>query len=170
MKPNSPHDLRFDDAGAERVWEALFQELPDVGPTAGFADRVMARIAVEQPVPAGLFAGLGARLTLAACLLLGGLSVAAVTRLAPWGWALARELDPLGLLTSSFVLLTEGVARGIARGATTWNVWNTLADSASRLLLRPESAIAAGLALILAATALRWLDRLLVSERSSSHA
>lgn len=169
MSPNSRNDRPFDDAEAERLWEALFLELPEVLPPAGFADRVMARLSLE-PEKARLFAGLGARLALAACLSLGGLSVAAVGRLAPWAWALARELDPMGVVTSSFALLTEAVVRGIARGAATWNVWNTLADAASRLLLRPESAIAAGLALILAAAALRWLDRLLVSERSSSHA
>lgn len=173
MSPNSRNDRPFDDAEAERLWEALFLELPEVLPPAGFADRVMFRLAPLAPLapaPSGLFAGLGARLALAACLFLGGLSVAAASRLAPWAWAVARELDPMGVVTSSFALLTEAVVRGIARGAATWNVWNTLADAASRLLLRPESAIAAGLALILAAAALRWLDRLLVSERSSSHA
>ena len=100
----------------------------------------------------------------------GGLVVSAAARLLPWVWALVAELDPRRLVAAAVSASAEGVANAFAKAGGWLDAWSTLGEVANRLLLRPDTAIAASLALVLSAAALRWLDRLLVGDRSSSHA
>src|SRR5690242_20387289 len=88
----------------DREWLALFAALPEPAPAPGLADRVFARLQVEAVRAAEGLApwklGRAARWGLALSVGLGALTVAAAARLAPWLWALGRELNPVGLLVA----------------------------------------------------------------------
>jgi hypothetical protein len=156
------------DAAAERAWQLLLANLPEERPSAGFAARVMARVRSEAPAVAALSRPLP-RFALVAAICAGGLVVSAAARLLPWIWALTAELDPRRLLASAIAGSAEGVANAVTKASGWLDAWSTLGEVANRLLLRPDTAIAASLALVLSAAALRWLDRLLVGDRSPSH-
>ncbi|HWM92200.1 MAG TPA: hypothetical protein VN493_15655 [Thermoanaerobaculia bacterium] len=83
---DAERDGRVDDAMAEAVLLELFESLPPLAPSAGFADRVLQRIAlppspIPVPVPvqqsplASLFRLRWFRLAVASCLLATGISL-----------------------------------------------------------------------------------------------
>ena len=90
MRRPEPHDpfarwlqaeREMDDAGAEAALLELFESVPRLAPAPGFADRVMRRVAVPEPVPVRehwivwLFRSPGFRLVLASCLLTAGIAL-----------------------------------------------------------------------------------------------
>ena len=145
---------------AERALADLFAELPRPRPVAGFAARVMARVARRS-----LFARPVVRFGLAAALVAVALGAGL---LAPTVGPLAGLIGPAGvlhLLVESFATLAVRFGHGI-------EIWQTLASAARSLgeaALHPPVLFLLVLQLVIAAGALRALAALAVPERSSAH-
>jgi hypothetical protein len=156
-------ELRGDEAAAERAFAELFAALPGPGLPAGFADRVLARVAADgtlsqrSPWPLEQ-AALG---LLAIC-------AAALGLLPHWLPRLWDRLAPESWVGAATDLLVAA-ARGVATLAPLWEAllrvarWTLLAAGS------PQALAAVALCCLLAASAGRLLVALL-DERSSGHA
>lgn len=169
-----PSRAAADFDGEDLAWMELLGALEDEAPPAGFGSRVMARWSEESAAQnlftrKGLFSGLLPRFALAASLLGGGLAVAASLAVAPVAWEWVRAIDPLATLATLLAWIGEGLARGVARGASTWSAWSTVSNTAGHLFSRPQVVAALAIAWLVAAGALSALNRLLSSDRSLSH-
>lgn len=147
---------------AEAALLELFEALPPLAPPAGFADRVLLRVAVPAPVRASFFARPWARLSVALCLLAAALS---------WLWlpgllrALAGTWSLGGLFEASAHLLVEstlGLASAIRFGGWFFSVGEALA----RPLLDPELSVILAGCLLVSIVAFRALRDLMTRERS----
>lgn len=147
---------------AEAALAALFAAAPPVGPSPGFADRVMARIAV---VPRSIFARPLVRFALAASLLLAALSSAL---LAPALLPLAR-LVSLADLAGAGTRALGAVAVRFAAGVSLWERTAEVLATVGRALTAPSSLLFVLAQFVVAALALRGLVRLTRERRSSSH-
>jgi hypothetical protein len=158
-------DDRSDEAEAALL--ELFEALPPLAPAAGFADRVMERVGLQNAgaVQEGLFAHRWTRLVLASCLLAVALSVL---------WLPQTLLALAG--TWSFGGLVEAWARGLAE-AGVWLAaalrlgdWLfSLGSTLTRPLATPQVAAVVGGCLLVSTFAFRFL-RDLIQERSWTHA
>ncbi len=156
-------EARGEEAAAEAAFAALFGSLPRPAVPAGFAERVLARVATE----AALLAPVPWRLERLALWLLavcaGSLGLAprwlprAWELLAPQTWpsALAQALVHVARWVAALAPLWEGLARVVR--------WTALAAAS------PQALAAVALCGLLAATAGRFLLGLL-DERSAGHA
>lgn len=139
----------------------LFRELPRPSPSAGFAVRVMARLARRSP-----FARPAVRFGLAAALVVAALAAGLA---APVLGALAGLVGPAGALH----LLIDAATGLVVRIGHGFEVWQTVASAARSLgtaVLHPPVLLLLVLQLAIAAAALRALADLAISKRSSSHA
>jgi hypothetical protein len=149
------------DVEADLALRELFFALPRLGPTSGFAGRVMARIARPS-----IFARREVRFGLAAALVVAALSVAL---LAPMALPLAGLIGPGSVLS----LAIRGVAGLSVRAASGLAIWGSLAGAVQvvgRALLHPSVLALLVLQFALAAAALRGLRALVPSTRSAHHA
>jgi hypothetical protein len=146
---------------AEAALTALFAAAPAPAPAAGFADRVMARIASRSP-----FARPAVRFGLAAALLLAALSTAL---LAPMFVPLARLVSLADLLDAGLRLSTALTVQ-IATGLSLWESVGGVAGTLARALLHPVTLPFVLAQFAVAALALRGLIRIASLKRSSSHA
>lgn len=146
---------------ADHALAELLRELPRPRPAAGFAARVMARVARRS-----VFARPAVRFGLAAALvavaLTAGLALPAIGPLA----GLIGPAGVLHLLVDSATDLTIRVGHGL-------EIWQTLAAAArsvGAVALHPPVLFLLVLQLAIAAAALYALAGLAVPKRSSSHA
>ncbi len=168
MSPRDPNPFRgFLEAestgrpeAADRALAELFAELPRPRPAAGFAARVMARVARRS-----LFAHPAVRFGLAAALVAVALGAGL---LAPAIAPLAGLIGPAGvlhLLVDSFANLATRFGHGL-------ELWQTLASagrSVRAAAIHPPILVLLVLQLVIAAGALRALAALAVPKRSSAH-
>lgn len=121
-------EAKADDAAAEAALRTLFAALPRTAPRAGFAERVLAVAGVAPPPASPVL-----RWAAVAAVLLAGLSLGA---LAPALWALARHLEPAGLVAAGVELLATGF--GIVEvAAPLWRLALALSRTAGALLAQP---------------------------------
>jgi hypothetical protein len=149
------------EAEADLALRALFAALPARAPRPGFADRVVARIS-RRP----LFAGVGARLALAASLAIAALGGALF---APAIVPLARWIGPARLLGGGVALIAELSVR-FADGVAFWHRLGEIGGTIAYALTRPQLLIWLTIPFALALVALRALAGLSQPRRSTSHA
>lgn len=149
------------EAEAEAALAALFAAAPTPAPPAGFAERVMARIA-----PRSLFAHPGSRLGLAAALLLAALSAAL---LAPMLLPLARLVSLADLIGAGTRLLA-GVTVRVASALAGWESIGQVVAAVGRAMLAPATLPFVLAQFVVATLALRGLFRIARLQRSSNHA
>lgn len=166
MTPIEPRHRPISRPGApggeaiERELVELFRGLPAVRPRAGFADRVMARVARPS-----WFARPAVRLLVAAAVAFAALSTAL---LLPTAGAVASWVGPSGaiaLVTDGFADLTVRFAAGLA-------AWKPLADvgrAVARVVALPRVAFLVFTQFAIAALALRGLAALAASTRRTAH-
>lgn len=160
--------LSFESAGRFRAAEAalvrLFELLPAEAPGAGFVDRVLTASGFAPRRRADI-SGLGSRLAVAACWLLAAVSLsfvpsmltafAAAARTAAWGQLLA------GLL--------QGTVRAVARTVTTWETLAGIGEHVAAAMSAPPMLALISASALLSLGALRLLQGLLVTTRSTHH-
>lgn len=149
------------EAEAEAALAVLFAAAPAPMPPAGFADRVMARIASRS-----LFAHPGSRLGLAAALLLAAFSTAL---LAPMLLPLAGLVSLADLIGAGLRLLAAVTVR-VASALAGWESIGQVVAAIGRALLEPVTLPLVLAQFVVAALALRGLIRLARLQRSSNHA
>ena len=161
-----PRYLAAEAAGREDAAEAalaeLFRGLPVLGPAAGFADRLMARIAPRH----SWFSRPAARASLAAALVAAALSIAVV---GPLVGPLAALIGPGGfleLLIGGFSALVGRFASGLAA----WSPFVSAARGLGHVLSEPLLVALLGAQFLVSALALRGLAGLASPARSSIHA
>jgi hypothetical protein len=149
-------------AAADRALRDLFSVLVDPAPSAGFADRVMLRLA---PMPEAGRLALGWRLTLAACLVVAALSVAYLPLVV---WPLAEFVRVGGLVQ----LLGTALAAA-SRALVDWlSFWQSLAGVNIVLMTvisKPSVAAMLFAVAVLTAISFRILSGLMVAKRSPYH-
>jgi len=152
-----------EEAAAEAAFARLFAALPPAAAPAGFADRVMARVAAEQAslVRATWPLERAALWLLAAC-------AAALSFLPSWLPSLWDRLDPATWAAGLATLLVR-VAHAVATLAPLWEALSRVARWTALAAGSPQVVAAVALCALLAATAGRLLLGLL-DERSSGHA
>lgn len=147
-------------AEADLALGELFRALPRPSPAAGFAARVMARVARRS-----VFARPAVRFGLAAALVAAALAAAlALPALGP----LAGLIGPAGVLHLLIDAATDLVVR-VGHGLELWQTLATAARSLGAAALHPPVLLLLVLQLAIAAAALRALAGLAVPKRSSSH-
>lgn len=152
------HDREAD--RADRALAELFRDLPRPRPAAGFASRVMARVAQRS-----VFARPAVRFGLAAALVAVAL---AAGLLAPAIAPLAGLIGPAGVL-HLLVDAATGLAVRIGHGIEVWQTLGSAAHSVGEAALHLPVLSLLILQLALAAAALRALSGLAVSKRSTYH-
>lgn len=166
MKPIETRNRPMSRPGApggeaiERELVELFRSLPAVAPRAGFADRVMARVARPS-----WFAQPAVRLLVAAAVAFAALSTAL---LLPTAGAVAGWIGPAGAVA----LVTDGLADVTVRFAAGLAAWEPLAAvgrAVARVLALPRVAFLVFAQFALAALALRGLAALAASTRRTAH-
>lgn len=155
------------EAAAEEALRHLFLRLPLVGPSAGFADRVLARAGVALRAGTGLPSWLPLpvfRAFTALCLLLVGSAAIVLPRIAV---VLASGLGGSGGWIARAAEVITGASRQLVEVVATWQalvgVGSTLAD----ILLTPTWGALATASLLLSAAAMRALHDLMVPTRSA---
>jgi len=147
---------------AESALIELFGLLAQPAPGAGFADRVMARLA---PLPQAERIALGWRLTLATCLMLVALSVA-------WLPVIAMPLIEVVRLSQLFELLAAGLIAAIQALASWLSFWHSLIE-VNRVVVtvasKPPVAVILAAMMGLTAISLRAFSVLMAAERSTHH-
>lgn len=166
MKPTEPGHRPNSRPGSsggeaiERELVELFRSLPAVRPRAGFADRVMARVASPS-----WFARPAVRLLVAAAVAFAALSTAL---LLPTVGAVAGWIGPAGavsLVADGFADLTVRFAAGLAA----WEPLATVGRAVARVLALPRVAFLVFAQFAVAALALRGLAALAASTRRTAH-
>ena len=150
------------DAEADLALRELFFALPRLAPSAGFADRILARVARRTSI----FALPGVRFGLAAALLVAAFGTALF---APMALPLAGLIGPGGILSAAI----RGLAGFSVRAASGLATWSSLSNAAwviGRTALHPPILALLLLQFAVAAAALRGLVALTPSTRSSRHA
>lgn len=173
--PNDPQLERWlalEGAGRDREAEAalgaLFERLPELGPSAGFADRVMRAIAAPPALAAAAPAAGRSWLPrglLAACLALVALAAPVLPALlAP----IAGRVS-LGGMVQGVADAVAALARWMAGAAAVWDGLARIAGWAAAVAGAPQAVAALLVMLAVAALALRRLSDLIAHERSWSH-
>jgi hypothetical protein len=152
---------------AEAALLELFEALPPLAPPAGFADRVMARVGLQdaKAVREELFAHRWTRLALAGCLLAMALSAlwlpqTIVALAGTWSFGGLIEICVRGLAEAGIWL-----AAAFRLGGWFFSLGSTL----TRPLATPQVATIVGGCLLVSTLAFRFL-RDLIQERSWTHA
>jgi hypothetical protein len=160
-----PHPHPDEPTAEEREWFVLFSALSDAPAPHGLGDAVLARWRAESVVPGWLALG-WVRTLVAAAVGLGGGGVYLA-------WLL-RGVGATGLRALNWShALTQGVSGMLGLCARVTATWEAMAEAGlaiARVAMRPESVGSLAAALALAAISLFLLQRLLVFQRSSSHA
>jgi hypothetical protein len=119
------------EAEAERALAALLAALPAPGPAAGFAGRVLERVAALAPPRPALFARRPVRWALAATLLVAALGAGLVAPMVP---PLARLVGPariVGWAVEAVIDLTVRFAAAVAFWERLGEIGGTLARAAA---------------------------------------
>jgi len=145
---------------AERALSEAFGALPRLAPRAGFAARVMARVA-----PPSWFARTWVRAALAAAALLAAASIVLVP---PIAIPIAEAVGPGGVMHLLADALTALAVR-IGRGADLWRSLATVSDAIAATVSRPQVALLLFAQLALAALSLHRLAALARSRRYVPH-
>lgn len=166
MKPTETRYRPFARPGApggepiERELVELFRSLPEVRPRAGFADRVMARVArpswFARPAVRFLVAAVVAVAALSAALLLPAAGAVA-------GWIGAG--GAVSFVTDGFADLAVRFASGLA----VWEPMTAVGRAVARVLALPRVAFLVFAQFAIAALALRGLAALAASTRRTAH-
>jgi len=158
---------------AEELLLELFEAdaLPRLAPPAGFADRVLARVAVEAaveraavPVQPGfsLFRRGWLRWVIALCLLATGLSVAWLPQTVA---VFAGLWSPAGFLQSSIRAVLDAI-RWMASLADVGQTLLAVAEAVALSLARPQVMVIALVCLVVSVTSFRFLRGLVSRDRS----
>jgi hypothetical protein len=153
-------EARGEETAADRALSELFGELPRPIVPEGFADRVMARVAVEA-------ARTGWRLEHVALGLLAACA-GALALLPRWLPGLSSHLAP-GAVVSALATLLVQLAHAVAALAPLWEGFVRVCGWVALTAASPQVLTAVALSTLLAAMAGRLLFALL-DERSSGHA
>lgn len=158
-------DDRADEAEAALL--ALFEEHPRPEPPAGFADRVLARVAFAAPAPVqrSLFASPWRRALMALALPVTGIALLClpvVLRTLAGLWSLS---DLVRLWTAFLTGAAEGFASLVAFGDWLFTIGRALASS----LATPTMAQVMVVCLVVSAIAFRFLRDLITRDRSLIH-
>jgi hypothetical protein len=145
---------------AERALFEAFGALPRPAPRAGFAARVMARVA-----PPSWFARTWVRAALAAAAVL---AAAALVLVPPIAIPIAEAVGPGGVMHLLADAFTGFVVR-IGRGADLWRVLATVSDAIAAAVSRPQIALLLLAQFALAALSLHRLAALARSRRYVPH-
>lgn len=153
---------------AEAALVSLFAVLPRPVPPAGFAERVVARAGVVATRSLGLHTLLVSRPfkgLVAACLLVAGSSLLALSGLVVTLVERIRLADALRLVTDRLVALAEWLQDGVVF----WETLARLAGAFRAAAATPEGAGALAAALAVSVLAFRLLQELIARDRSWSH-
>lgn len=153
-----------DDRLAERALGEVFAMLPEVAPSPGFRDRVLAASGIASAMVSPW--GWRSRLALAACLLLVASSSAV---LLPMVWELLGLLTPAEVVTA----LVDGgltVSHRLHDVSPLWDLARTLYRTLLQVIAAPPVAVAISTMILLSAAALRSLMSLLPAQRSLGYA
>lgn len=183
MRRPQPHDplarwlqaeREADDAGAEAALLELFESVPRPAPSAGFADRVLQRVALSEkalPVPAReswivwLLRSPGFRLVLASCLLTAGVALLFLPQMF---MALARMVtlgDMLQLGVASVVDLGRWL--GVAARVGEWLL--TVLGALAVSLTSPAAIKVMAACLAISGMSIALLRELMTRDRSLSY-
>jgi hypothetical protein len=157
------------DSEAEAALGELLERLPELGPSVGFADRVMLAIAAPPALPAAVRPAAGRswllRGLLAACLTL----VALTTPLLPALLAPVSGRISVGGMIQGAADAVAALARWMAGAAAVWEGLARISGWAAAVAGAPQAVAALLLMVAVAALALRRLSDLIAHERSWSH-
>lgn len=156
---------------AETALRELFESLPYLAPSAGFADRVMLRVATPEPVPAwqtwlvGLFRSPGFRLALASGLLAACISMFWLPRLVVTliGMATMNDLVQLGVTS----LVDLGHWMGLLSRAGAW--FFTVLEALAVSLTSPAALKVMVACLAISGVSFVCLRELMTRDRSLSY-
>jgi len=155
---------RGEESAGDAALLALFQELPDEGPSPGFAARTMARAAeagVLSTAPASVPASDGVRLAAAWLALMSLGTLAAASYLVT---ALPRIDFGLGL--RGFTRLLSEAWQWLATGLVFWQRLAEIGTLVSKVVEVPQVAAILLASLVVAAAAFRLLQAILAEERN----
>src|SRR5215210_4565932 len=173
MRPSHPHALdrwltaerydRPDEADAALL--ELFESLPLIAPPAGFADRVLVRAGIQSAARRDLFAGWGARLAVALCLVavgLGALWLPPVLQVLAGFWS-------FGGLVQAGVRTLIDASQWLAAALRVGDLVLTIGRALTRPLTMPQVTAGLVVCLLLSSLAFRFLRDQITGERNWTH-
>lgn len=153
---------------AEEALLALFEaaELSPLAPPAGFADRVLARVAMEaaavEKATVSPFGRVWVRWIIALCLLATGLSVAWLPQTLV---VFAGLWSPAGFLQAAIRAALDAI-RWVVSAADVGQTLLAVAEAVALSLARPQVVVIAVVCLVVSVTSFRFLRGLVSRERS----